>query len=96
MISHTFGMVRVCNDMSWLGPGFGQMLFGNDFMGNAPKADLPALPAAPDPNAAVQTALDAQNLERRKLLATGGNTDVTGGKAMILGSDINTLNMGGM
>ena len=60
------------------------------------KSSSPGSVTPPDPNTAVQTALNAQNLDRKKLLATGGKVDYTGGEAMILGSDIKTLNMGGM
>jgi hypothetical protein len=56
---------------------------------------LPGAEPLPDPNAAAQTALDAQNKERRALLASGGKTDMTGGSGMLLGSDIHSLNLGG-
>jgi hypothetical protein len=82
-------------DISWLGPGFGQMLAGNDYMGNSPKNEPPAPPPAPDPNAAANTALDAQSKQRRALLATGGQTEFAGSGGMLLGSDIHSLNLGG-
>ena len=81
--------------ISMLGPGLGQILAGNDYMGNPKKADLPAAAALPDPNKAAQDALDAQNKDRRALLASGGRTDLTAGSGMLLGSDIHSLNLGG-
>jgi hypothetical protein len=49
----------------------------------------------PDPNAAQQTALDAQTKQRKTLLASGGATG-QGQSQPILGSDIHSLNLGGM
>ena len=65
------------------------------FSGGSKSSDTPTAPAAPDPNKAAQDALDAQNKDRRALLASGGKTDLTGGSGMLLGSDINSLNVGG-
>ena len=66
------------------------------FGGKGAKApDVPAQAALPDPNAAAQTALDAQTAQRKALLASGGQTNVTGGGANILGSDIHSLNLTG-
>ena len=65
------------------------------FTGGSKGADPPAAVAPPDPNKAAQDALDAQNKDRRALLASGGKTDLTGGSGMLLGSDINSLNVGG-
>jgi hypothetical protein len=50
--------------------------------------------APPDPNAATQAALDAQNKSRKALLASGGATG-QGQPSPILGSDIHSLNLGG-
>lgn len=49
---------------------------------------LPALPSPPDPNAAAGTADAAQTRQRQILLATGGQTDFTGGTGTLLGTDV--------
>ena len=48
------------------------------------------------PDKAEQAAKDAQSNERRMLLASGGQTNITGGNAPILGDDIKTINMAGV
>ena len=85
-------------DISWLGPGFGQMIAGNDFMGNPPEAKIPQLAQAtlPSVDTSTQDAKDAQANQRRMMLAAGGQTNITGGNAPILGDDIKTINMAGV
>ena len=50
----------------------------------------------PDPNKAAQDAKDAQTADRKKLLATGGQTQYAGAGAILLGDNINTINLGGL
>lgn len=59
------------------------------------KIDMPTPPASPDPNVAAQTAKDAQNKQRKILLATGGKTQYAGAGSL-LGDNINTINLTGV
>jgi hypothetical protein len=53
---------------------------------NKPKA--PGAAAAPDPNAAAAAAQAAQTDARKTFLASGGQTDFTGGLGILTGSDV--------
>lgn len=66
-----------------------------DVLGIDKKRGGPDASTPPDPNKAAQSALDAQTADRKKLLASGGSTG-QGQSSPILGSDIHTLNLGGM
>lgn len=50
---------------------------------------MPGLPAPPDPNAAKNAAMDQSKAQRRLLLASGGQTDYTGGAGVLGTGDIN-------
>ena len=55
----------------------------------------PASPAAPDPNAAADTAAAQLTASRRALIASGGETNLTGiGGAPLLGANIMTPGVG--
>jgi uncharacterized protein (DUF2345 family) len=59
----------------------------NDLLGAAPKA--------PDPNAAATQAEATLTQNRRTLLASGGNTDVTGGAPILAGNTSSNQLLGG-
>ena len=83
------------NNKGNIGEWFSHGGLAGMLMDKKDKGSEPAPAPLPDPNAAAQTALDAQNKDRRTLLASGGRTDLTSGSGMLLGSDINSLNVGG-
>jgi hypothetical protein len=56
---------------------------------------LGAAPAAPDPNAAATQAEATLTQNRRTLLASGGNTDVTGGAPILTGNTKSNILLGG-
>lgn len=63
-----------------------------------PNAPTPAsLPAAPDPNAAAQTAQDKLVAQRRTLLSSGGETNLTGpgGSPLSPGDTVSKTLLGG-
>ena len=55
----------------------------------------PGLPSAPDMGVAQDTATNAQTQQRQASLAAGGQTNVTGGSGIILGSDVNSVTLVG-
>ena len=57
--------------------------------------DMPAMPPAPDPNAAAANAQALLTASRRALLASGGNTDVTGGAPILSGNTKSNILLGG-
>jgi len=59
------------------------------------KDGQPAQAAAPSTATAQQTATEAQTAQRRSALAAGGETNVTGGSGIILGSDISSISLVG-
>ena len=62
-------------------------------MTSTPKA--PSLPTTPNMDTAKNTAQDQQSAQRRAALASGGNTNVTGGMGIVLGSDISSVSLVG-
>ena len=60
----------------------------------ATKVNQPGQPAAPDPNAAAETALTEQTKARQALLLSGGQTTLTGpGGAPLLGPDLGSKSL---
>ena len=59
------------------------------------KPDQPSLPTSPDMNSADKYAQDAQNNQRQIAIRAGGNTNITGGSGIILGSDISSVSLVG-
>lgn len=68
--------------------GLGSLLFPKDKKSDAP-SPLP-LPNSPDSNKASSDASTAQTRQRQIMLASGGQTDFTGGTANLLGSDVSS------
>ncbi len=70
-----------------------------DFLGVNKKNDAnkPAAITLPDPSSAKDEAAATLKRQRQILLATGGQTDYTGGSGMLIGTDIGkTTLLGGM
>ena len=59
------------------------------------KNKMPGLPAAPSIDSAGATALDAQTQQRQAALLAGGQTNITGGSGIVLGSDVNAVTLVG-
>lgn len=59
------------------------------------KNKQPALPAVPSLDSAATTAQGAQTTARQAALAGGGQTNITGGSGIILGSDVSSLTLVG-
>ena len=59
------------------------------------KDSAPGLPAIPSMDTASSTALDAQTQQRQSALRAGGQTNITGGSGIIIGSDVSSLTLVG-
>ena len=73
-----------------LGAGLAE---GISALTSTPKA--PSMPAAPSLTSASDTANTAQTQQRQAALAAGGNTNVTSGTGIVLGSDVQSLTLVG-
>ena len=59
------------------------------------KPKNPDLPNLPSLDSSKETALSAQTRQRQAALAAGGNTNITGGTGIILGSDVSSVSLVG-
>lgn len=66
---------------------------GISALSSSPKT--PGLPATPSLDSASTTAQADQTAQRRALLAAGGNTNITNGTGIVLGSDVNSVSLVG-
>lgn len=69
--------------------------FGAAELLNSSNPKQPGTPTTPSQNTAAQTATQAQTQQRQAALAAGGQTNVTGGSGIVLGSDVNSVTLVG-
>ena len=56
----------------------------------------PEMAALPNKNLSQSAAQEQQDASRRAILASGGQTDLTGGSGILLGNDIKSVSLGTM
>lgn len=68
---------------------------GVNALTSTPKSPSSTAPALPSETAAASTAQAAQTQQRQSALAAGGQTNVTQGAGIILGSDVSSVTLVG-
>lgn len=68
---------------------------GINALTSTPKSPSVTAPTAPTETAAANTATAAQTQARQQALMAGGQTNVTGGSGIILGSDVHSVTLVG-
>lgn len=68
---------------------------GINALDSSSKNKAPSMPALPSMTSASETAGTAQTQQRQAALAAGGQTNVTSGSGIVLGSDVQSVTLVG-